>query len=332
LKNLFRKGENAVSLIEDPVRPYKGGIDKDVILTKAYRCPIEVLMLAHGVGLGIHAPTCVQMIESRASWEALGYHVVAGKFEPMHPVSIERPAENSPNLISEVYDGTLPTVCHHCADTREAEIEWVTNEIATLLDREEVRPEDIIVITMNSFEQAEQLRLLDRNLGARGIENIRPGMTSHAGLFAEDGKVTLAGVRRAKGNEAFVVFIMGYDALYSYTISLEARNKAFTAISRAKGWVRISGTGPLMRQAAQEIDRILQDVPFFKFTFRKGIQRTLEAESGRRMSRFKRAQSSLEELLAAEPELLNTLKVRRPDKVKELTSRLRELENEVGGS
>src|SRR5262249_49408007 len=52
---LFGKDESGITLVSLDGE-YPGGIEKDFVLHRSYRCPREVLMLAHGIGLGIHSP------------------------------------------------------------------------------------------------------------------------------------------------------------------------------------------------------------------------------------------------------------------------------------
>src|SRR4051812_2948205 len=63
--------------------------------------------------------------------------------------------------------------------------------------------------------------------------------------------VTLSTVHRAKGNEAAVVFVVGADAADTRTRS--GRNKIFTALTRTKGWLRVSGVGANATKLVNEI-------------------------------------------------------------------------------
>jgi superfamily I DNA and RNA helicase len=51
---------------------YPGGMEKDFVLYKSYRCPHKVLMLAHALGLGLHNPRGpVQMLADEGSWRSI---------------------------------------------------------------------------------------------------------------------------------------------------------------------------------------------------------------------------------------------------------------------
>src|SRR6516164_9231972 len=52
--------------------------------------------------------------------------------------------------------------------------------------------------------------------------------------FSKEGRVTLATVHKAKGNEAFMVYVVGADAVM-FRPDVRKRNMLFTAMTRAKG-------------------------------------------------------------------------------------------------
>ena len=110
--------------------------------------------------------------------------------------------------------------------------------------------------------------------------------------------VTLSTKFRAKGNEAPVVYIVGFDSLYEYTEEIENRNGAFTSISRSKGWVRITGAGKLMRAVVKEIEKIQSDIPYFRFRFpnMERLRRLDASETTRRRKEVKKAKDSMEML------------------------------------
>lgn len=75
--------------------------------------------------------------------------------------------------------------------------------------------------------------------------------------------VTLSTVYRAKGNEASAVFVIGVDAVSLRTRA--GRNKLFTAITRSKAWVRISGMGDTARAINNEIKTAIENFPYLRF-------------------------------------------------------------------
>ena len=328
-EDLFGTDNNGQPFITLEGEDYPGGIEKDFVLHKSYRCPLNVLMLAHGIGLGIHGPHgCVQMLGNRGSWESIGYEVEAGAFVPGSPTVILRPEGNSPNRIREIYNGRQSILEISDFDTREAELTWVANSVETTVKRESVKPEDIIVICLDTRKSKDNLVSLQNKLDAKKIESTMPGLVDQSWKFAEPNTVTLSTVYRAKGNEAPVVYIIAFDALYSYVEEIESRNRAFTSISRSKGWLRITGSGKQMKEVRTEIDHVVADIPRFKFNFpdMENIRiRKLDAsETSRRRKEVGKAKTSLNTLLNLDKEALK-------DVDPELIKRLESVLKEVGG-
>ena len=146
---------------------YPGPIEKVLTLTKSYRCPRDVLMLAHGVGLGIHGPRGpVQMLERASSWRALGYDPGESVLGMGHEVVIERPAENSPNIIAEVYEGARPLVSIQGFSTRNDELQAVANSIANDINVEGVPAHNIVVISLDSINAKKFMSDVQRRLHA----------------------------------------------------------------------------------------------------------------------------------------------------------------------
>ncbi len=86
-----------------------------------------------------------------------------------------------------------------------------------------------------------------------------PGLVDSSWEFSEAGRVTLSTIYRAKGNEAPVVYIFASEKLYDYVGEVENRNRVFTAMSRSKGWVRMTGVGAGMKRLEEEIGAIEAD-------------------------------------------------------------------------
>lgn len=230
-----------------------------------------------------------------------------------------RPAENSPNRIGSIYTGQQQLISAKQFGTRDEELEWVAESVANDVLVEKVRPEHVVVISLDARSARRYLSSLQRRLLQRGVDSTIPGLVDDSSEFAEEGRVTLSTVNRAKGNEAPVVYILSFEELLSYVDEVKNRNRAFTAISRAKGFVRISGTGKGMATSLDEIQAILRDIPCFRFMFpdMEKIARRLDAsETSRRRKELRKAMESAEKLVDVDeaalaeidPELLKKLR------------------------
>lgn len=305
---------------------YPGGIEKDFVLHRSYRCPMDILMLAHGIGLGIHSPKgCVQMLGNRASWQSIGYEIRSGDLRAGEATVICRPPENSPNRIRDIYTGEQKLVDVQVFDDRDTELLWVAQSIEHDVKQELVRPEDIVVISLDSPKK--NFTRLQAHLTERNISSTIPGLVDESWEFAERDMVTLATKFRAKGNEAPVVYIIGFDSIYGYAGEIEARNGAFTSISRSKAFVHISGAGRQMRSAVQEIEKVLGDLPCFRFVFPDmGNLRRLDAsETTRRRREVRKARETIRTLTEIDKEALTDVD---PTLIRQAKQLLSEVEDE----
>jgi superfamily I DNA and RNA helicase len=237
------------------------GATNDTVLSKCYRNQREVLVVAHALGFGIYRET-VQLLESREHWNDVGYDVIEGTFAAGERVRILRPAENSP-LHLETPDNT-PIINCHVATSFNNEIEWVVDGIRQFLGGG-LRPEDIMVVALDDRNARAYFTAISGALAEADINTnniIADPYTEPPFLVAN--RVTLSTVYRAKGNEAAVVFAVGIDAISPRTRS--SRNKLFTAFTRAKAWLRVSGVDGPAAEFEEEIRTALKRFPYLDFT------------------------------------------------------------------
>ena len=88
---------------------YAGGVDKDFVLANCYRNPRNVLMVAHGIALGVSRKEgVVDSVDKVSDWKALGYQVNSptGKevIEAGDTVEVERLDVNSTNLLENLIE------------------------------------------------------------------------------------------------------------------------------------------------------------------------------------------------------------------------------------
>jgi superfamily I DNA and RNA helicase len=236
------------------------GATNDTVLNKCYRNQREVLVVAHALGFGIYSDI-VQILEDRDHWWDVGYEVISGDLTVGSETDILRPEENNPLSISGA-DG-LPLIAANVARDFSEEIATVASGILEFL-KNGLNPEDIVVIALDD-KNARQYFI---DLSATLAENLVSTNNIIADPYSEppfsiDGMVTLSTVYRAKGNEAAAVFVIGVDAVSLKIRS--GRNKLFTALTRSKAWVRISGVGQVANSIAVEIQTALNNFPSLKF-------------------------------------------------------------------
>lgn len=235
------------------------GATNDATLEKCYRNQREVLVCAHALGFGVYG-TIVQLLESAEHWRDVGYEVLTGPLIEGMPVRVERPQRNSP---LEIQDTVAPVISEFIASSIDAEIDWMLREVEKFLEGG-LSPEEIVVISLDDRHAKNYLSRIAEGLAARGIaSNNVIADPYNEPPFMIPGKVTLSTVYRAKGNEAAAVFAVGIDAVE--TRSRDGRNKIFTAFTRSKAWLRVSGIGEPATRIFGELRKARELCPQIQF-------------------------------------------------------------------
>ncbi|MCC4594043.1 ATP-binding domain-containing protein [Xanthomonas campestris pv. phormiicola] len=237
------------------------GAENDIVLSKCYRNQREVLVVAHALGFGIYGQL-VQMLESADHWGDVGYEVKRGDFNiPGSSVVIERPAKNSPLSIGSV-DG-YPIIDCFIAQNLGAECAWAVAQVRSFISGG-LNPHDIVVVCLDDRNVRYYFKEISSLMAAANISSHNLSADSFSDLpFFAEGRVTLSTIYKAKGNEAPAVIVVGLDGAGRRTRA--GRNKVFTALTRSKAWVRVSGMGEIASGLMQEISVAMQEFPNLKF-------------------------------------------------------------------
>ncbi|WP_349779724.1 ATP-binding domain-containing protein [Xanthomonas sp. WHRI 7065] len=239
--------------------------DEEAVLHKCYRNPREILLCAHAIGFGIYGQKIVQMLESKEHWEDFGYEI-RGELTFGQQVVIERPQENSPSSISETNSIDEIISCSSFNDLTQ-EVNFVTERIRGDIQEQGISPEDILVITADDRNANVYLRAISSSLAAIGIRvNNIHGSGFEIRDFQRPGEVTLSTIYKAKGNEAYSVYLVGIDALFLRPTP-RSRNLAFTGMTRAKGWLYVTGMGAAALSFSRELDAAKANFPNHKFAY-----------------------------------------------------------------
>ncbi|WP_413742283.1 DEAD/DEAH box helicase [Sodalis sp. RH15] len=240
---------------------------KDQFLEVCYRTPLAILVSAHAIGLGVYGKQ-VQKIESVRYWRDLGYTVVSrddGEFQESEDIEVLRDVSKSPTL-SDEDKRQLVTYNFRCRDIDE-ELSKVVALIENDIRSEGLLPEDILVICADDYHCSNYFNKLTKILNSRDIStnNIHAEKISIYD-FKVKGRVTLSTVHKAKGNEAYSVYVLGTDFL-CHNLNIKNRNLLFTAMTRTKGWLYLSGIGESTICLEREIDEALDKSPRIKFKY-----------------------------------------------------------------
>ncbi len=262
------------------------GATNDAILSKCYRNQRDVLVIAHAMGFGVYG-SIVQLLESADHWRDVGYDVLSGELETNKEVRVVRPDRNSPAHLQAI-EG-FPLVDWFSANSLDEEVGWISQQISAFLQAG-LNAEEIAVISLDDRNAKAYLLRVGERLALDGIasNNIIADPYNEP-PFTVAGKVSLSTVYRAKGNEAAAVFALGVDAVEIR--GRDGRNKLFTAFTRSKAWLRVSGLGVL--QVFKELELATKLAPEMKFVMPdlaaiETIQRGLSSQTGKGESRTRR--------------------------------------------
>ncbi|HLO47139.1 MAG TPA: pentapeptide repeat-containing protein, partial [Kamptonema sp.] len=281
---------------------YNGGIKKTEVMHKCYRTPGPILTAAHGIGMGLlrwqGMLTGITRVED---WEAIGYQVKGDnlgdkssfistenlsfrKFTNGQKITLHRPLENSPNPVPELW--RKPVLEFQAYRSRLEELTALADNIIYNLKVDSLRPsrEILVIVLGSSFEAMELENTVASFLREQGIDIYIPSMpecnilkidreSRQPNRFWCEGGVTVSRIHRAKGNEADMVYVVGFDNVAKDESNLTLRNQLFVAMTRAKGWLRLSGIGAYPMY--EEMWRVMQSGNTFTFTFKRKPKREI---------------------------------------------------------
>lgn len=225
--------------------------NQDIVLKKCYRTPRYSLIYAFSLGLGIYNKKVLQRLDNNEHWESLGFHVLQGDCKTEDNMVIERPEENTPGYSNAKFDQT--SIQFKAFEHFDEECKFIAKCITNDLACENLRPEDICVICVDLKSMQGYFNNISNYLWKNDINTFNLIATTSDNLsFSKEGCITLATVNKAKGNEKGVVYICGVDYVFSRPNNVVLRDILFTAMTRTKGWLTITGCTSDFRQCLAE--------------------------------------------------------------------------------
>lgn len=238
---------------------------RDILLERCYRNSRPLLSAAHAFGFGIYRETpsnastgLVQMFDQPSLWKDIGYEVFDGRLEDDADVTLSRTEHSSP-LFLENHSPLSDLISVRPFETMDEQYDWVAEQIRANLFEDELQPNDIMIVNPDPISARKNFGSLRNRLLDLGINTHLAGVdTSSDSFFSADEKsVTCTGIYRAKGNEAGMVYVVNAHEGQASTYNLAMiRNRLFTAITRSKAWVRVTGVAPNMSILTGEFNKI----------------------------------------------------------------------------
>lgn len=234
------------------------GKAEDIVLSKCYRNSRPLLITAHSLGFGIYREkegreetALVQLFEDKKLWEDIGYTIKEGGIRDGEAVTLYRTDETSPAFL-ENHSPIDDLIQFRRFDTALQEANWVVDDIVRNLKEEELKYQDIMIIhpdpkVTKSYVSHIRIMLMDR-----GIRSHIVGVQTTPDDFFQEESIAISQIYRAKGNEAAMVYLVNADLCARGVNLSRKRNILFTAITRSKAWVRVSGLGENMELLMKE--------------------------------------------------------------------------------
>ncbi|MEA5537259.1 pentapeptide repeat-containing protein [Crocosphaera sp. XPORK-15E] len=286
-------GENLGNLVTGK---YSNNINKTEIMSRCYRTPHQLILVAHGMGMGWLRPQgMLTGMSNQEDWKSLGYDIKGNLMEG-EKITLKRPQENSPHPLASLWKDSL--IQFNTYLSRQQEISALSQQIKHNLRQDGLRPsKEILVIVLGEyFESVKLQKTIATFLIRQGVDIYIPGtkdcncltVENHedANQFWCEGAVTISRIYRVKGQESDMIYIVGLDHLAQKEDNLFLRNQLFIAITRSRGWVNLSGIGNYLFY--QEFRNMINSKDSFTFIYTNPQQREIiGTEAGELLHRYR---------------------------------------------
>ena len=267
---------------------------QDVGLSICYRTPLEILVTAHAIGLGIYRKNSSGIrefstfIQDKSLWEAIGYRIEKGKLDYGQEVILYR---------DKIFDCPIKDPIE-IKETKNLDDEFanVISYIIDLYKNQDILPNDILIIDLDSINLADNfqafrnqlynyLEINKLNQGSKRLFETNLVNKDNALDFKIQNSISYTTIYRAKGNEANIVFIL--NAHKMGVLERFRRNRLFTAMTRARMKVVIYGDSE-MRDIINEWQEVQANG--FKLKFVYPTQKQIEIYRGKMLEESKNVQ------------------------------------------
>lgn len=228
---------------------------QDIVLPICYRNTPWALSLAHALGFGVYRKEgIVQLFSDLDLWNDIGYKVVSGSLKYGKKVKLLRKDSAAPQYFKDLMSPKDAIIVNKFKSNEE-QYRWVAEQIEYNIREEELDPDDILVIFPNTYTTKSDYVEFRKYLMRKEIGSFLAGVDRKLETFKEQDSVTCSHIYRAKGNEAPMVYIVNADFCAQNVELRKFRNILFTAITRSRAWIRISGCSERMDIIENEIKK-----------------------------------------------------------------------------
>lgn len=275
---------------------------QDIILPVCYRNTHWALTLAHSLGFGIYRKeSLVQLFDDDHLWSEIGYEIIDGSFQAETNIVLRRKPNSYPQYFENLISSEDAVSCY-CFKDFEEEINWIADQISKNVQDDELDYDDILIILPNAYTAKSRGNQLIHTLWKRNIPSHLAGVSSSTDEIFVPESVAISNIYRAKGNEAPMVYVANSDYCANGVELIRTRNSIFTAITRSRAWVRLTGSGKNMKNIIQEFNDLVKNGFSFNFVLpsdeeRKRLRSIHRDRTATEKAKIKRVESGLNELI-----------------------------------
>lgn len=266
LSNIFTPTARAMFGSEPAFRHFvtgmhKGGLLKSDLMLTCYRTPAPIITAAHTIGMGLlRQEGMLAGATTKEAWQLLGYDV-KGVFQEGERIVLYRPPAHSPNQLAKIAPTSLMEL--QIYQGREKELDELAAALKANRDIERLdMTRHILILTLGEDKVLQQH--IANGLSERGV---RTHIPHEKNCFYKDGAVTVSTVSHAKGQEAFVLYVVGLEKLAAEEGHIALRNELFNAFMHTRGWCYLSGLGE--GAFYKELKEAIRTGNTISFTFKK---------------------------------------------------------------
>lgn len=191
-------------------------------LNVCYRTPKEILITAHSIGMGLNSKQGIcQFFEKEETWKTIGYSLSkSGEYTIAD--------RETPSVFLEIDCSNLISTYNY-ENIQELEKQLVSFIRQDLHDG--LLTEDIMIVDLAMWQTSNNYELF-KNYSSGIFETSLSG-ERNPNLFFEKNKIVYSYVHRAKGNEAYKVYVVNSQLAMSSYLRDTWRNRLFTAMTRS---------------------------------------------------------------------------------------------------
>ncbi|WP_157677022.1 DEAD/DEAH box helicase [Auraticoccus monumenti] len=252
-EELFGKDANGDALVT--LRNRSGSPQEDIVLPKCYRNTPWALTAAHAIGFGLYRDELVQHFDNPQLWADIGYEVEKGHLSLGSHVVLDRKAKSAPSFFFELLtpEDAVQFIPFQATSDQD---NWIAESVARDISEHELRHEDVLIVLPEPYVARSRFAGLKAVLWSRGLQAHMPSVNAGVDSLFLENSIAVTHVFRAKGNEAAMVYVVDAEFGNGGSNLVTRRNTIFTAITRSRAWVRVTGRGENFQALVAEYEQV----------------------------------------------------------------------------